>query len=73
MLSAGFDAHKLDPTKGAQMSYSDYRFYTEVFRGLAQRHASDRLISVMEGGYNPDCLKKCVQTHVLALMADGTQ
>ncbi|OQC07555.1 MAG: Histone deacetylase domain protein [Candidatus Hydrogenedentes bacterium ADurb.Bin101] len=64
LISAGFDAHRLDPL-GNQMLES--RHYGEITRML--RHiAGGRVISFLEGGYHLSALGESVAEHVTALM-----
>jgi len=67
LLSAGFDAHRDDPL--GNMSLSDDMF-AEMLRyvlELAERYANGRVLSVLEGGYNPEVLRRCVAQHVKML------
>jgi acetoin utilization deacetylase AcuC-like enzyme len=36
---------------------------------VAERHAQDRVVSTLEGGYNTDALGRCVVEHVRVLSA----
>lgn len=68
MISAGFDAHEDDPTHASRMHLDDFAYFSSSLKRLAERHAQGRLVSVMEGGYNVDALRTCVQGHILELM-----
>ena len=68
-VSAGFDAHRDDPLAYLQLEDEDYRWVTEKLREVAQRHAKGRVVSTLEGGYNPTALGRCVVEHVRALAA----
>jgi len=63
LISAGFDAHKLDPL-GAQQVESDA--YGEMTR-LLRPAASGRIVSFLEGGYNLEGLREGAVSHVRAL------
>ncbi len=67
LLSAGFDAHRDDPL--GNLAYSDEIFVwmTELVCELAERHAQGRVVSILEGGYNPEVLARCVPEHVRTL------
>lgn len=69
LVSAGFDAHKLDPLSGINLVEDDYRWLTEALLAVADRHAQGRLVSVLEGGYHLQALAASVAVHVQALMA----
>ena len=67
LVSAGFDAHYADPLAHMQVSEAGYRRMTEVVNEIAAVCSRNRLISVLEGGYNVDALGRCVTTHVATL------
>ncbi|HYE36478.1 histone deacetylase family protein [Methylocaldum sp.] len=68
LISAGFDAHRDDPLADLNLVEDDYAWVTLELAALAKKHAGGRLISVLEGGYNPEALGKSVAAHVRALM-----
>ncbi len=75
LISAGFDAHKLDPLGGLNWSYECFRGMTERLCDAANRHCpgpsgQGRVVSVLEGGYNLDALAQCVCEHVDVLAAN---
>jgi acetoin utilization deacetylase AcuC-like enzyme len=67
-ISAGFDAHLLDDMSGLGLTEDDYRWLTTELSGVAQRHAQGRILSMLEGGYEPGALARSVVAHVNALM-----
>ncbi len=67
-ISAGFDAHAEDPLAGLNFVEDDYAWATEQLMALARSACGGRLVSVLEGGYNPDALGRSVAAHVRALM-----
>jgi acetoin utilization deacetylase AcuC-like enzyme len=68
VVSAGFDAHRLDPLGGLGLDQSDFAWATERLLELAARCCDGRLISVLEGGYDIDGLTESTAAHVAALM-----
>ena len=42
---------------------------TVMIRNVAAVHCEGRLVSVLEGGYNPPVLAECVETHLRSLLA----
>ena len=68
MVSAGFDAHAVDPLAQLEVETEDFVWLTEELLAVADRHAEGRLVSVLEGGYDLDALAESVATHVRALM-----
>lgn len=69
LISAGFDAHKDDPLGGLALVEADFSWATEALCSVAKAHAQDRVVSVLEGGYNLDALGRSAAAHVKALMA----
>ncbi len=70
LISAGFDAHRLDPLAPLCLETSDYEWMTQTVIEAATRHCQGRLTSVLEGGYHLDALSESVTTH-LALLAES--
>lgn len=68
VISAGFDAHKLDPLANLQLDEADFCWATRRLMELADRHAKGRVVSILEGGYSLDGLARSVAAHVDALM-----
>lgn len=67
VISAGFDAHRDDPLGGLNLTEEDFGRVTGELRELARRHASGRLVSILEGGYDLDGLARSAAAHVAAL------
>jgi acetoin utilization deacetylase AcuC-like enzyme len=66
-ISAGFDAHREDDLGQLGLVESDYAWITRKIREVADRHASGRIVSCLEGGYNLDALARSVEAHVRVL------
>jgi acetoin utilization deacetylase AcuC-like enzyme len=66
-ISAGFDAHKDDPLGQLGLSDADYYELTLLVKEIAKEYSQDRLISVLEGGYNLEALRASALAHVQAL------
>jgi len=62
LLSAGYDAHWLDPLAGERLSIPGYAALVNVLLELADELCGGRLIGVLEGGYNLDVLAHAVLT-----------
>jgi acetoin utilization deacetylase AcuC-like enzyme len=71
MISAGFDAHWLDPLGSLNLDEADYAWITGELCRLADRHAQGRVVSTLEGGYDLDALAASAAAHVKALMDWG--
>jgi acetoin utilization deacetylase AcuC-like enzyme len=67
LLSAGFDSRRDDPLGRFHLKDADFAELTSVMMEIAERHARSRLVSVLEGGYNPDGLARATLAHVEAL------
>ncbi|MFL5337009.1 MAG: histone deacetylase family protein [Geminicoccaceae bacterium] len=66
-VSAGFDAHAADPLASMALEEEDFAWVTRELRGLAERHCDGRIVSVLEGGYDPPALARSVMAHLRAL------
>jgi acetoin utilization deacetylase AcuC-like enzyme len=67
-ISAGYDGHSNDPLAHMHLTRQGYREMTRLVLELAQKTAEDRLITVLEGGYNLEVLAECVEDHIRLLM-----
>ncbi len=68
-ISAGFDAHVRDPIGEQRLMTEDFTWLTETLLRVAEDYCDGRVVSVLEGGYNPEALADCCEVHVKALMA----
>lgn len=66
-ISAGFDAHREDGLGQLGLVETDYAWITQRIMAAARRHARGRIVSTLEGGYNPSALGRSVETHLRAL------
>jgi acetoin utilization deacetylase AcuC-like enzyme len=67
IISAGFDSRRGDPLGNLMLEDRDFAEMTREVMDLAERTASGRVVSILEGGYNLDTLGETVRTHVEAL------
>ncbi len=72
LLSAGFDAHRLDPVGNLGLETEDFIPLTDLVLDVADAYAGGKMISVLEGGYNPEVMADCLETH-LARMLERNQ
>jgi len=70
LVSAGFDAHRADPIGSLGLEVEDFSELTHMVRDVAAVHAGGRIVSVLEGGYNPPVLAECVESHLRELIQD---
>jgi acetoin utilization deacetylase AcuC-like enzyme len=68
VVSAGFDAHRLDPLANLRLEAEDFGWATRRLMDLADRCAGGRVVSILEGGYSLEGLAKSAAAHVDALM-----
>ena len=68
LLSAGFDAHKNDPLAQINLESQDFYTLTKRIMNLAKDLCAERIVSILEGGYDLNALKESVDFHVKSLM-----
>ncbi|MBI1209443.1 MAG: histone deacetylase family protein [Azospirillum sp.] len=68
LISAGFDGHAADPMAHLRLTVSDFEWITRQLMQIAADCCDHRLVSVLEGGYEPRTLGACVAAHVRVLM-----
>jgi acetoin utilization deacetylase AcuC-like enzyme len=64
MISAGFDGHAEDDMAHFNLREADFAWITRELHNLAVRHAGERIVSCLEGGYSLSALGRCVSSHV---------
>ncbi len=67
LLSAGFDAHRRDPLGGMRVSEACFGEITRRVVEAAERNSGGRVLSLLEGGYDPEGLAASVAEHLVAL------
>jgi acetoin utilization deacetylase AcuC-like enzyme len=68
-ISAGFDAHREDDMGQLGLVEQDYAWITMRMKDMAKRFSKGRIVSCLEGGYNPNALARSVEAH-LRVLAD---
>jgi acetoin utilization deacetylase AcuC-like enzyme len=61
LISAGFDAHRNDPLAGIDLSTGMFGEFTIMLMEVAALHAENRVVALLEGGYNLDSLAASVE------------
>jgi acetoin utilization deacetylase AcuC-like enzyme len=69
LVSAGFDAHALDPIGSLGLEIEDFVWMTQQVLEVAKTHCRGRLVSCLEGGYHLEVLAEAVQAHLEELLA----
>ena len=60
MISAGFDAHELDPLGQLRMTTEGFRRLTKTLFDVADELCSGRVVIVTEGGYDLSAVAQCL-------------
>jgi len=68
IISAGFDAHAADPLAHLRLTTADFGWATRQLLDVAGQCCGNRVVSVLEGGYDLRALAASVREHVRALM-----
>ena len=68
IISAGFDAHHRDPLAEINLTEDDFDWATGELMDRAGQWSSNRLVSLLEGGYDLQGLAYSVALHVHRLM-----
>lgn len=71
LVSAGFDAHALDPLANLALREEDFAWITHAICDVADSHAGGRVVSTLEGGYDLGALAASAAAHVRVLMERG--
>jgi len=66
LVSAGFDAHRLDPLAGMSLESADFGELTQFVCEQASRFCEGRVVSVLEGGYHLEALGESAAAHIEA-------
>src|SRR5690606_33135167 len=67
VISAGFDADGRDPLGGLEWMPETFATITRQLVDVAERFSAGRIVSVLEGGYNPIALREGALAHLLAI------
>ncbi len=67
IVSAGFDAHELDPLGGLRLTTSGYTSLLARIDDVATRVCGRRLALVTEGGYHLGALRECLESAIRVL------
>jgi acetoin utilization deacetylase AcuC-like enzyme len=72
IISAGFDAHERDPLAQLNWQSADYGWLTGKLMDAAAQACGNRIVSLLEGGYDLKGLAGGVSHHVAMLMDGAT-
>lgn len=68
LVSAGFDAHMLDPIAGMRMTTAGYTRLVATLDDAARRLCHRRIALVTEGGYHLEALRECLEATIGVLV-----
>jgi acetoin utilization deacetylase AcuC-like enzyme len=68
IISAGFDAHKADPLAQLEVETADFAWLTTALMAVAEEFCGERVVSLLEGGYDLNALAASAAAHMRALM-----
>jgi acetoin utilization deacetylase AcuC-like enzyme len=68
LVSAGFDAHRLDPIGDLGLESEDFSELTKQVLDVARAHSGGRLVSCLEGGYHWQATAESVRAHLEELL-----
>ncbi len=68
LVSAGFDAHRMDPLADMRLDDRDFQWITQTLVDYADERCDGRLVSTLEGGYDLVSLARSACVHVKSLM-----
>ncbi len=71
LVSAGFDAHHRDPLANLKWTNNDFAWLTGKLMDIAGAQCSNRIVSLLEGGYDLEGLAGGVANH-LRMLENGT-
>ena len=70
LISAGFDAHALDPVGSLGLESEDFADLTRLVIDVARQFSHGRIVSLLEGGYHLQALPESVGCHLTTLLEE---
>ncbi len=68
LFSAGFDAHKNDPLAQFNLNSKDFYEITKRTLRITNKSSQNKVVSILEGGYDLNALKESSEMHLNALI-----
>jgi acetoin utilization deacetylase AcuC-like enzyme len=68
LVSAGFDAHVDDPISKTSLTTEGYRDIAEILKYFSHEFCNDKLLYILEGGYNLESFKDSVMASIDSLI-----
>lgn len=70
LVSAGFDAHAEDPLAGLLLEDNDFLWLSQIINDQASRLCGQRVMAMLEGGYNTAALARSVEQFLRGFQDD---
>ncbi len=67
LFSAGFDAHADDPLAQFMLKSEDFYIITKRTLAVANKSINNKVVSILEGGYDLNALRESTEMHLKAL------
>lgn len=71
LVSAGFDSHRADPVGDLGLETEDFESIARTILDIANTHAGGKVVTVLEGGYDPVVTAEATALYVRCLL-DGS-
>ncbi|MFQ5458557.1 MAG: histone deacetylase, partial [Myxococcota bacterium] len=71
LVSAGFDAHRLDPLGGMQVTAKGFAALARLVKEAAAATADGKLVLALEGGYSEEGLAESIEAVMEVLLEDS--
>ena len=68
LFSAGFDAHQDDPLAQFKLKSKDFYDITKITLKVINKSIDNKVVSILEGGYDLNALKESSEYHLKALL-----
>ena len=68
LFSAGFDAHQDDPLAQFKLKSKDFYNITKITLKVINKSINNKVVSILEGGYDLNALKESSEYHLKALL-----
>jgi len=68
LISAGFDAHISDPLAQLKLKTEDFYIITKRILESTKKFCNNKVVSILEGGYDLQALRDSTKRHVDALL-----
>ena len=67
LISAGFDSRKNDTLGCFEITDNGFKELTKIVMNIASKYCNEKILSILEGGYNVKGNAKAVVTHIETL------